>query len=274
MFLGAKKEWRDIKVEVGLMLHGWLVAKLREVDHLFVDRRRQMGVTVKSLIPLAAKRLEVNARQITSLIRLANTARLLAEADERGLPVLGDLPYTMLHRFSHFIGKLEGRPREGGTKLLRQDARMSASEKEDSWRVLPPADQRVTFFRTVIAERWAWDEIVSALKTRKFLAGDPTESRINVRESDAPPLRSPCRAHQASPSSSQEKLHDRGGPSVMGNDVLLSLKKASTRDAAELLHDLIHELPDPATLVRLLVEMEAAGRKPTGRKRISLSEDG
>lgn len=240
----SRQEWRDIRVEVGRLLQKWIIQMAVESEKALYmpEYRREPGYQRHYLVKRAAVVLDITTAQVQKLLRVANVVDLLAERDEAGDPLLGTLTFSSLELFQSMIERPPGeavRTRRSinlGTNLGSYDGRprLSFADKE-RWRVREPVVQNVEFFRSCVREEWCWDEIRSRIPKIRPRSGTKAA-----------------------------KLEEFG--SVLGLKDAISV--SSSRDAAEVLYQVVLCSQQPVDVARRLLEMvEAEARKP---KRIVL----
>lgn len=168
LWLSARKEWRDIKLEVGGMVHSYIVARLREeADSLNEAERRQLGVSRNALIADAARRLSTTSREVGFLIRSYQVVELLSDGGK-----IGSLSWTALLLFNKLVERVPGRAlrytgsRTSGKERDRRTGELKdtvlPSEKE-RWRIAGPTKKNVELFQRAVSEGWDTDEVRSAL---------------------------------------------------------------------------------------------------------------
>lgn len=134
LWLSARKEWRDIKLEVGGLLSEYLTERLSVADSVPEYQRSDLRCSRKFATADAAKNLKITLPVINELIRTFWVVKLLADNDN-----VGELSFTSLRSFRVAIERPQGKVSRNKKDGFRP------SEKE-VWRVREPAEEFRTFF--------------------------------------------------------------------------------------------------------------------------------
>ena len=176
LWLGGSTEWRDIKVEVGQLIHQSLIERLQEEADPFCHRTRlTRRVTRKHLLREVAEFLKMQKKgAVNHLIVGGQIANLLSDNGK-----LGEMMYSNLFYFQSLI------QRPNGTvlryKTAKEEGRLTPSQRE-IWYVREPAEQHRNLFQRAVSENWNRATIrakVPHLGKGKTLAGVCLQRAVN-----------------------------------------------------------------------------------------------
>ncbi len=246
----AELSRRDASLEVGRLLHAFVIAYLCEGDELLEARRIQEGRTRHKAVCEAAEQLCMDFIKVNWLIATAMAADLLSDKGQ-----LGIIGWGSIKRFVRFVRRQTGTSSRNGADTLRlgRDVPLSSSEE---WEIRPQfVESAPAFFQRAVAEKW------TNLQTRQRVMD--LGGRIeHASRSPRPRL-----------SATSPPPGKNGFPVVTNAQALAALKSAvkvgSPQDVAELLFEVVSRAEDPAAVVNHLQQMvrdakaDAAKKRPT-----------
>lgn len=234
IYLAAGKQYRDAMLQVGRLLHEYVLARLREGDLLNEAERREAGATRSRAVLDAARRLGVRAGRVNELIRTAMAEQLLGEG--RGA---GDLSYASVRHF----GVLVARRRH---KEVRRSRAGKAARRPDQ---PEPSDREVWVAREIKHgdPKALFRKHVEAGSLAKDIARDLCGMKVIYRGTQAQRL-----GRKRSGFVLEEKQSESQDPVAMA-------RSATPKDLAEWIAALVAESEDPQAVIRELENLVRRG---------------
>lgn len=150
ILLRAQRTWslsriesRDTKLEVGKLLHSYLLERLREADTLTHTERIESRCTRQLAVIEAAKALSISRYWVNDLIRVSLVPLLLSNNGD-----MGHLSYGTIRSFCPLIEPKEGTKIRPGNEHTREE-----------WVVREPVDLHRSLFQRAVTEQWTVDVV-------------------------------------------------------------------------------------------------------------------
>jgi hypothetical protein len=206
--------YREGMLEVGRMIHLFILQRLEEGDQMGEDKRRKLGITRELCLMTVTQRLGCDRHKTNSLLSTAMAVDLLSG----GCP-LGEVAYSTVREFKSLVKRVNtGQKR----RRKKEQGNRNSSGIED-WDVNPLyKDWARRLFKKAVKEEWG------CKKTRRVIQ-EKTEGM-------------------------SPKAHRKETKEIEGEffDPMHAMRNASVQDAAEMIVTMIRYSQDPGTLKCLL----------------------
>jgi hypothetical protein len=237
VFQKGRANYRDALLEVGGLLHEFILARLKSGDQLGADRRRRAKIVRRLIVKEAAESLAVSYKKIHHLIWATQIARLLGRGG------LGELGHAAIGNFRRLIRRCSvGRRNYGKGRISEAESfRVRAGFEESG----------VALFQQAVAENWgqkrAAEEVAAFLKA----AGLPSARGRPKGTPDKKPRR-PSSGKNYNPTGGQQNAPDRRSAAAL----------ASPGDVAEMCLELVQASADPWAVAQRLMGELAKIKRP------------
>lgn len=154
LWTSTRRQYRDGLLEVGQLLHEFILSRLIEGDGKNEAQRALIGSCRRRAVRDAAVTLSTSVYRINELVRVAAVVDLLSDGD------CGGLSYSAIREFQRVIRRV-GKGKE--TRRNLRDSTWESSSRE-TWEVWPElAKEAPDLFRRSVDGKWKTNNIVDAL---------------------------------------------------------------------------------------------------------------
>ena len=216
VWLGAKKQLRDSLLEVGGLVHDYILARLQESDVLSQRQRYRKRLSRCGIIVEVAKRLKASRLRIWKITTASQVVALLADKSH-----VGELSFSTIAEFIPLVHRAKGDRRVSKANGVVHVAREAVGEASDRerWIVRQGMEQTApALFRQAVAESW------SVAQTRQGVTDLIGEK--------------PLRGHDLKPRRQNEERLPQAPLSHLA-------EVASPKDLADIIIDAINRSSDP-----------------------------
>lgn len=177
----AHRSHRDRMLEVGVRLHEYVLASLRENSDLSRVERKHSGAGERNAVKRAAEALGIKAKTVHTMIKAAMIVELLAPPGG-----IGELAYSTIWRFVGLIEVASDRDEDGKPIELRE-----------TWRIKAGLEEKAkSLFKRAVSERMP--QTVAQVEVSRLLGKRWKPQRANLgsvpkkcrSEDDLSPLQS------------------------------------------------------------------------------------
>lgn len=227
LYLSGVAAYRDALLDVGRLLHQFVLARLEEGDGLSEESRFKARLTRRAVVETAATALGVNRQRVNNLIVTAMAADLL------GGGIVGDMGIQAIYRFRVYVRRRHGL--RGVDAGRRNGPPVSDMER---WEIKPGFEKKAKAeFERAVTQ--GYTQLDAKMAADKSGAAKPTMSRRKN------PFRSDERATAV-------------------ETVRKSAKQASPGDVADLCMEIIGATADPrATALALQARLAVYASRRT-----------
>lgn len=162
----TKKGYRNGMVYIGRKLHEYVLARLREGDHLNEEERRRIYSSHASAVQDAASRLQITPNRITDYIHAAMGVDLLSDKGE-----MGELSFASIKALRLLVERVRGKVARGRAEPSRTGRPRLCPQNEippsmrEKWRIRPGLEQKaIELFRSCVADNPTSSEVLERVR--------------------------------------------------------------------------------------------------------------